>query len=99
MGFLIHWTNSWDLVAGPAMDQEILQEYQAQFDAWIHDKQNKHEYWMKNSEGEDALCYGAEAFVKWLNETVFKNSEEKMQLVRERIRPTKEQKKLPYLNF
>lgn len=99
MEFLIHWTYSSDLAVCPDVDQKTLHDYQMQFDVWLHNKSNNHGYWTKNGEGEDALCFGTEAFINWLNEYIFIHSDEKARMIKGDFKPNKEQEKLPFLYF
>ncbi len=61
---------------------DILQK-QEEFFKWLFDINNNHQYW-KIVNGQKKYCeYGIDAFVLWLNEEVYKDIEEKAQVLNE----------------
>lgn len=54
-----------------------IKKYRNQFLDWIYDKNNRHQYWVKGSDGKggffEGVCYDTTAFVEWLNNRVIKN--------------------------
>ena len=73
--------NGYYLLSIPDQIAPDIQHYRQEFDQWLRDPENDHGYWRDVNEEFDsfrALEYdGFEAFPKWLNETVLKDSPEK----------------------
>ena len=70
------------LIMAPEYVAQHAQDYQMQFDEWLHAPATEHGYWVTGPDGTPALCYdGAEAFVKWLNEFVLRPEENRASVV------------------
>lgn len=96
---LLNWTWDADLIECPNYITKNLNKYQRKFDKCISNPKNKHGYWGKDCEGGIALCFNGEAFLNWLNEVVISASEEKAYFLKREYHPTKEEEKLPKINF
>lgn len=73
--------NGYYLLSVPNGVAENIEKYKLEFDEWIRDENNDHGYWVEVDEEFGkfrALSYdGNDAFTKWLNDTVLRDSEEK----------------------
>ena len=70
------------LIAVPQYIADNARLYQQKFDEWLFDPGSKHPYWREDGEGNLYVAYdGAEAFVKWLNETELEGAEEKARVL------------------
>ncbi|WP_373836835.1 hypothetical protein [Jeotgalibaca arthritidis] len=96
---LLYWGWDADLIMVPNFIADNLSMYQKKFDKWISNTNNNHEYWAKDSEGELALSFNGEAFVKWLNENIIENVNEKASFIKKEYVPSKEDMNLPRINF
>ncbi len=96
---MLFWGWDADLIEVPHFVAENLRKYQRQFDKWISNPNNMHGYWSVDSEGERALSFNGDAFLKWINENVLDGNEEKAYLIEKEIIPNEEQMKLPRINF
>ena len=74
----------YSLVSVPTAIADSAKAYQDDFFKWLYDKNNDHGYWHELPEADWVdgdhrlgLRYGGDAFVKWLNELVLHESEEK----------------------
>lgn len=96
---LLYWGWDADLIECPEFIAENLLKYQRDFDSWISNTNNEHGYWSIDSEGGRALSFTGEAFLKWLNEVVLKDNNSKAYFVKQEYVPSKEDMKLPRINF
>ncbi|MBU5333900.1 hypothetical protein [Anaerocolumna aminovalerica] len=103
---LLQWTYYADIISVPDKIADNLVYYQMEFDKWISNKNNNHNYWLISypNEGEviEGLCFDSNAFINWLNEFVIKNNNQKATFVVkeiQQIQPTNDQKKLPTIYF
>ncbi|SFS04002.1 hypothetical protein [Anaeromicropila populeti] len=78
---------------------ENLIYYQIEFDLWLSDPVSNHNHWIHDAEQGDALCFGSDDFVDWLNRNFIKKSMKKVKIVAYCIHPTAEERKLPHINF
>ena len=73
--------NGYYLLSVPEQIAADIKRYQSEFDQWLYDPENDHGYWETVNEDFGhfrAVKYDAfEAFPRWLNEYVLKDSEEK----------------------
>ena len=73
--------NGYYLISVPDRIAKDIEHYRMEFDKWLYDEENDHGYWITVDEEFGkfrAVQYdGYEAFPKWLNEHVLKDSEEK----------------------
>ena len=73
--------NGYYLLSVPEHIAKDIHRYRSEFDQWLYDRNNDHGYWQEvNDESGHffAVCYdGYEAFPRWLNEYVLKDSDEK----------------------
>ena len=73
--------NGYYLLSVPEQIAKDIGRYRAEFDKWLYDPENDHGYW-ETVDAEfgrfRAVKYdGYEAFPRWLNDYVLKDSEEK----------------------
>ena len=88
-----------DLINCPQHIANNLKKYQRSFDKWIFDPNNNHGYWTTDSEGDPAVCFDGEAFLKWLNESVLTSEDEEAFFIKRNYVPTDEEKSLPKIYF
>lgn len=96
---LLIWTYDSDLLECPDYISDDLQRYVKEFDEWIYNKDNDHNFWTKDCEDNDALCFGSEAFVDWLNSSVIPCNEKKVNFLKRNIQPSDDELKLPHIYF
>ena len=96
---LLYWGWDADLIECPQHIAENINTYQRQFDQWISDPNNQHDYWAKDSEGELALCFDGMAFLEWLNNIALVNEKEKARFIKRQFIPEKAELNLPRINF
>lgn len=96
---LLNWTVDADLLECPDYITSDLMKYQKQFDTWIYDETNQHNFWTIDCEGGKALCFDGAAFLCWLNEFIIIKDEEKAYFLKQNFTPSEEEKKLPVINF
>lgn len=96
---ILYWGIDADLILVPNFIAEQLIIYQRKFDKWINDISNKHGYWRKDGEGELALSFNAEVFVNWLNDFVILDENQRAKIIKSEFQPSKEDMKLPRINF
>lgn len=96
---LLYWGWDADLVKVPDCIADNLHVYQVKFDEWIYDKNNKHGYWVKDEEGELVLSFTGEAFLRWLNQNIIENEDEKAIFIKREYEPSKKDMRLPRINF
>ena len=73
--------NGYYLLSVPEQIAKDIGHYRVEFDKWLYDPENDHGYW-ETVDAEfghfRALKYdGYEAFPRWLNDHILKDSEEK----------------------
>ncbi len=96
---LLNWTYEFDMIECPDYISNNIIEYVKKFDMWISDKSNHHEYWTKDCFNNDALCFGSEAFVNWLNKYVIQKQDKNVIFVKRNFQADDEEKKLPHVYF
>lgn len=96
---LLNWTYQSDLIECPDYISDHLLNYQLSFDQWLTNPSNHHGYWTKDCEGDDAVCFGSDAFVDWLNEYVIKDGENKVIFAKMDFQANEIEKLLPHINF
>lgn len=66
-----------DIIEIPDPVAVRIKKYRNQFLDWLYDKNSKHNYWVKGSDGKGGwfygVQYGSDAFVEWLNKKVIKD--------------------------
>ena len=95
---LLCWFYDADLVIVPDFVADDLLTYQKKFLKWIEKKSNNHGYWTRKF-GKLILAYDGEAFVKWLNEYIIENENEKAEITKKEFLPSEEDMKLPKIYF
>lgn len=73
------------LVSIPDTSKYKPLELQKLFDKWLFDERVDHEYWVYTYGKKDYVSYDIEAFIKWLNENIFANSDEEVKIVERNI--------------
>lgn len=97
---IINWTYCYDQIACPSFIADDLEHYQMEFDSWISNPNNEHEYWIYIDAGEVALSFDTDAFVNWLNKYVIENDEKAYFLQRNIEKGVFKKKfKFPTINF
>lgn len=96
---LLYWGWDADLIECPQFIAENLCMYQRQFDKWLSNPNNNHNYWRKDNEGELGLAFDGTAFLEWLNSVVLVNEKEKAHFVKREFVPEKAELNLPRINF
>lgn len=86
-----------NLVIVPDFVADDLLTYQKHFLKWIYKKSNNHGYWVRG--GGLGLSYTGEAFVKWLNEYIIEDENEKSKITKKEFFPSEEDMKLPIIYF
>lgn len=87
-----------NLVIVPDFVADDLLTYQKKFDRWIYKKSNNHGYWTRRF-GKLVLAFDGEAFIKWLNEYIIEDENEKAKIIKEDYVPSKEDMELPRIYF
>lgn len=87
-----------NLVIVPDFVADDLLTYQKKFLKWLNKQSNNHGYWTRNGGGL-RLSYTGEAFVKWLNEYIIEDENEKAKIIKEDYVPSKEDKELLIIYF
>lgn len=54
---------------------DSINELREEFLKWIYDKNNDHKYWEYHKGKKYAVNYRTNAFIEWLNEIKFKNTD------------------------
>ena len=55
------------------------------FDKWLFDEKVDHEYWVYTDGKKDYVSYDIDAFIKWLNENIFADCDDKVKIVEKDI--------------
>ena len=97
MLLLTQFKREFDIIDIPQSAYDRIAELQDQFFAWRACRTADHPYWVCEGGGDCDECYHAGAFVDWLNAFPLLESEEKADLVAERV--TGNDGKLPLLRF
>ena len=66
-----------DIIYIPNSINQNVDNLEKLFIKWLFDKSNNHKYWVIVDNKKLYCEYGTEAFVEWINETYFSNSNEK----------------------
>lgn len=73
--------NGYYLLSAPDRVAQDIYKYMGEFNRWLYNENNDHGYWVDVEEDFGsfrALSYdGPEAFTKWLNNTILKDSDAK----------------------
>ncbi len=89
-----------DLAIVPNFVADDLYAYQKKFDEWLFDRSNDHGYWVIDPhDGDWGLCYDDEAFIKWLNEYIIEDENEKAAILKNDIGLYYEKLELPKVYF
>ena len=70
-----------DIIEIPDNILNKIELYQYQFDKWIYNRENEHEYWIKKNGRKIGVGFGSEAFVDYLNLFCLNGSSEKAKLL------------------
>lgn len=97
MLLLTQFKREFDIIDIPQSAYDRITELQDQFFAWRADRSADHPYWVCAGGGDCDDCYHADAFVNWLNAFPLQESEEKADVVAERV--TGDDGKLPLQRF
>ncbi len=92
-------TYEYDMIECPDHISNKIIDYFYQFQDWLSDKNNKHGYWTKDCFNNDALCYGTEEFVDWLNNDVIQPTDKKVFFVKKDFQANEDEKRLPLIYF
>ncbi len=69
--------DDFDVVKLPDCRNYEIEQLQNDFFSWMFNKNNNHKYW-RYSKGQKIYCeYDTNAFIEWLNNTIFLKSNEK----------------------
>lgn len=79
---ILNWTYESDMIECPDSIADNISEYVSKFDKWLSDKNNQHGYWVKDCFDNDAICFGSEAFVDWLNQNAIQPTDKKVTFVK-----------------
>lgn len=71
------------LITVPDYVEANARQLQKDFFKWLENKNNHHGYWEKSEDGDLVLNYEGSAFVKWLNENILSESDEKAEMTDE----------------
>lgn len=70
-----------DIIEVPDNILNKIELFQHQFDKWIYNRENEHEYWIKKNGRKMGVRFGSEAFVDYLNLFCLNGSSEKANLL------------------
>lgn len=96
---LLYWGCDADLIRVPEFVEKDLVKYQLEFDKWISNINNSHKYWTKDGEGDIAIEFNGDAFIEWINKHIIKDKSQKAVFIKKEYIPSKEDLKLPRINF
>lgn len=96
---LLSWTYECDMIECPDYISSNIIEYVNRFDSYLYDKNNQHGHWTKDSFGNDAVCFGSEDFVRWLNKNVIQPKDRKVSFIKRSFQADEEEKHLPCIYF
>ena len=84
-----------DLIIVPNYVADNLEKYKKEFDELIQKKNYEHGYWHKLPDGSKKFTWDNDTFIKWLNEKVIVNRNEKAEIVERDISPHDKRLELP----
>lgn len=82
---VVSFTYDSDLVYIPDSSLYKPKKMQNLFDKWLYDKTIDHEYWIYKDGRKYGVSYDIDAFIKWLNENIFSDSDVKVKVVERNI--------------
>ena len=65
---ILQFTYDCTLISVPSDIEKNIQTIRKNFDKWLYDKSNNHDYWVYINGAKKAVSFDAEAFVRYLNE-------------------------------
>lgn len=82
---VVSFTYYSDLVYIPDSSEHKPEKLQRLFDKWLFDEENHHEYWVYTDGKKDYVAYDIDVFIKWLNENIFADSDDKVRIVEKNL--------------
>ena len=70
-----------DIIEVPDEVEKNIKKIQERFDKWIHDKSQKHNYWIYKHGKKDCPCFRGDAFVEYINKFILNDSTEKAKII------------------
>lgn len=83
---IVSFTYYSDLVYIPDSSNYTPKKLQTLFDKWLYNKEIDHEYWIYRDGRKYGVSFDIHAFIKWLNENIFADSDDKAKI---KVRITK----------
>ncbi len=74
-----------NIISVPDHIADHIQHYQQKFDSWLFDKANDHGYWVIINGKKEAVSFGTNAFLDYLNSYEISPNDEKATLFQEEV--------------
>ncbi len=88
-----------DLAIVPNFVADDLVKYQMQFRKLMRRNDYKYGHWFKLPDGRKKFAWGNDTFIKWLNEEIIEDENEKAAIIKEDVAPYDEKLELPKVYF
>ena len=82
---VVSFTYYSDIVYIPDSSRYTPNELDDLFTNWLYDKTIDHEYWIYENGEKYGVAYDIGAFIKWLNENIFADDNDKVRIVEKDI--------------
>ena len=74
-----------DLIIVPDSIAQNIHSIRMEFDKWLYDKSNNHDYWVYINGKKKAVSFDSNAFVDYLNNIHLVNNKEKSYIIQKKI--------------
>jgi hypothetical protein len=104
MKMLVQFDIDADIIDVPQSVIDSRDGLRTKFLHWLHDRNNKHKYWVKLKDRQHGgyiwgLCFRSDAFVEWLNKKTLRDSSQKAVIVDEHVCIDDMPDDMPYIFF